>query len=131
MGATPLFFTSGLTLATSISGATETVVATLSGPTTRYAGQTVTLKGFALVTTGTTTTAVICQIRRASVTGTQVGDHTGQAIVAAAGTSNMYMAVATDTPGDVDAFTYVLTITNTGGGTGGSCVYGLLEARVD
>lgn len=126
----PLTYTSGLVLATSISGATETVVATLAGPTTKYPGQTLILSGRCLLTTGSTTTAVICQIRRASVTGTQIGDHTGQTIIGSAGGTNMYACEATDTGVDGSDLVYVLTITNTGGGTGGSAVYGILNCHV-
>lgn len=131
MPSTPLFYSSGIAGVTAISGSTETVVATLSNVVSRYAGQNVNLHGFVLLTTGTTTTAVVVQIRRASLTGTQVGDHTGQPVVAAAGSTNGYDVYAVDTPGDIDQFVYVLTVTNTGGGTGGTTVYAFLEARVD
>lgn len=130
MGMAPLTYNSGLVLATAISGATEVVVATVSNITTRWSGQTVTLLGFALVTTPGSTTAVTCQFRRTSLTGTQVGDHTAQAVTAAAATTNMYVAAATDTPGDVEAFTYVLTITCTAGSGAGSAVYGFIYADV-
>lgn len=131
MGATPLFFSSGIVSATAISSATEVVVATCSGVTTRYAGQNVTLLGLALVTTPGSTTAVTVRIRKLTLTGTVVNDATAQAITAAAATSNMYLAAGTDGPGDVDAYTYVLTVACTAGSGAGSCVYGYLEARVD
>lgn len=131
MGMSPLHFTSGLVLTTAISGATEVVVATLSGPTTRWPGQNINLCGHALVTTPGSTTSVTCQIRRASLTGTQVGDHTPQTILTPAGSTNMYDAYAVDTGIDGSDYTYVLTITCTGGSGAGSVVYGILEAIVD
>ena len=127
----PLFFNSGNAAAQAISGSTEVVVATLNGVVTPLgANQTVSLFGQAFITTGTTTTAVVVRIRRGSLTGTLVGDQTGQPVVAAAGSSNIYEANATDTPGDVTGFTYVLTVTDTGGGTGGTSVYATLQAFV-
>lgn len=131
MGMAPLFYTSGIVLATAISGATEVVVATVSSVTTRWSGQTVTLLGFALVTTPGSTTAVTTRIRKTSLTGTVVSDATAQAITAAAGSSNTYLTAATDGPGDVEAFTYVLTVTCTAGSGAGSAVWAYLEARVD
>jgi hypothetical protein len=127
----PLHYTSPVTNTTAISGATEVVVATISNITTRWAGQTVTLIGYALVTTPGSTTSVTVQFRKQTLTGTQVGDHTAQAITAAAATSNMYVVAAQDTPGDTEAFTYVLTVTCTAGSGAGSCVYGFIDAIVD
>ena len=127
----PLFFTSGIAGVVALSGSTEAVVATLGGVVTPYgATMNVALSGQVFVTTGTTTTAVICRIRRASLTGTLVGDQTGQPVVAAAGSANIYEANAVDNPGDVTGFTYVLTCTDTGGGTGGTTVYATLSAFV-
>lgn len=130
MPANALLFSSGQAAVTAISGTTEAVVATCSGVTTRNAGQTVRLKGWVFLTTGTTTTAVIAQIRRTSLTGTQVGDHTGATILGSAGSTNIYLVEAFDTPGDVASMSYVLTVTNTGGGTGGTTVYAVLDADV-
>lgn len=125
-----LQFFSGNAAIVAISGSTEVVVATLSGVVTPYGPGTVNLSGAAFVTTGTTTTAVVCRIRRASLTGTLVGDQTGQPVVAAAGSANWYPVVAQDTPGDVTGYTYVLTVTDTGGGTGGTTVTAYLNAVV-
>lgn len=131
MPAKPIIYSSGLVLATAISGATEVVVATCSGVTMSYPGQRVTLLGHALVTTPGSTTAVTAQVRAVSLTGTQIGDHTAQAITAAAATTNMYVVAAVDTPAEIDGYTYVLTVTCTAGSGAGSCVYAILDARVD
>ena len=131
MPAAPLIYTSGVAGTTAISGATEVVVATCAGIATRYAGQTIKLQGRALLTTPGSTTAVILQCRKFSLTGTQVGDHTGQTVITAAADTNIYEVNASDTPGDVTGYSYVLTVTCTGGSGAGSCVYAELTARVD
>lgn len=131
MAAPPLFFRSYNASPVAVTGSTEIVVATVSTVTMRYPGQTVTLFGWCLDTTGSTTTAVILQWRRASLTGTQVGDHTGQTIAAAAGSTELFTRIAQDTPAEIDNSTYVLTLTHTGGGTGGTTVVSYGEACVD
>jgi hypothetical protein len=131
MPSRPMIYSSGTPATTAISGATEVVVATCAGVTDIYAGQTIKLIGRALITTPGSTTSVAIQVRRVSLTGTQVGDSTPQAITAAAGTSNFYEVYAQDAPGDVANVTYVLTVTCTAGSGAGSCVYAVLEARVD
>ena len=104
---------------------------TLNGVVTPYgANQTVRLLGKTLLTSGSTTTAVVLRVRRASLTGTLVGDQTGQTTITAAADTNVYEAAVTDTPGDVTGFTYVLTAQQTGGGTGGTTVYATLDAFV-
>lgn len=130
MSAAPLISVSPDGGIVALSGATEAVVATVSGVTTRYSGQSIYLFGNIMVTTGTTTTACVVQVRRASLTGTQVGDHTGQTIVAAAGSTNVYPVFAVDSGVDVSGAVYVCTVTDTGGGTGGTTVYGFLMAIV-
>lgn len=126
----PLFFTSGVAAITAISGSTETVVATLGGVVTPFVNQNVTLFGQVLDTSGTTTTAVVVRIRRASLTGTLVNDQTGQTVEAAAGSTNLYEASGVDTPGEITGGIYVLTVQHTGGGTGGTTVYAILNAFV-
>lgn len=125
-----LQFFSGPAAIQAISGSTEVVVATLSGVVTPYGPGTVNLLGGVFVTTGTTTTAVVVRIRRASLTGTLVGDQTGQPVVAAAGSANWYPVMGQDTPGDVTGYTYVVTVQDTGGGTGGTTVTAFLNAAV-
>lgn len=126
----PLYFSSGNAAVQAISGSTEVVIATLNGVVTPLGSQTVRLRGMAFVTSGTTTTAVVLRIRRASLTGTLVGDQTGQTVVTAAGDSNIYEVAGTDNPGEISGGVYVLTVQNTGGGTGGTTVYANLEAFV-
>lgn len=131
MVGTPLVFTSDLAAPVAMVGTTEVVVATLAGVVTPFAGQTIKLRGSAMITSGTTTTALTVRIRRASLTGTLIDDQTAQSIDSAAGGTNIYEVLGTDAPGDVTGFTYVLTAQSTGGGTGGTTVYAVLEARVD
>lgn len=126
----PLAFFSGNAAAVPIVGSTEIVVATLNGVVTPLGAQTVQLRGGAFVTTGSTTTAVVVRIRRQSLTGTLVGDQTGQGVVTAAAQSNWYDVGGSDVPGEVTGFTYVLTVSNTGGGTGGTTVTAYLNAVV-
>lgn len=126
-----LFFTSGQAAVQALSGSTEAVIATLNGVVTPLgATQTVYLRGTTLLTSGSTTTAVVLRIRRASLTGTLCGDQTGQTVITAAADTNLYDANATDNPGEVTSFTYVLTAQQTGGGSGGTTVYARLDAYV-
>jgi len=127
----PLIFTSGVAGVVNLTGSTEAVVATCAGVVTRFSGQTLKLNGFAVVTTGTTTTAVVVRIRQLSLTGTQVSPTSSQTVITAAGDSNAYPCYATDSPGDVTGYAYVLTVQQTGGGTGGATVYAVLECRCD
>lgn len=127
----PLYFTSGIAGVVALSGSTEAVIATLNGVVTPLgANQTVRLRGSTLLTSGSTTTAIVLRVRRASLTGTLVGDQTGQTTITAAADTNLYERDVSDTPGDVSAFTYVLTAQQTGGGTGGTTVYAQLDAYV-
>ena len=126
----PLFFTSGQTGVVALSGSTETVIATLSGVVTPYGPQTVALRGRTLLTSGTTTTAVVLRIRRASLTGTLVDDQTGQTTITLATDTNIYEVAGDDAPGEITGGVYVLTAQQTGGGTGGTTVYAVLDAFV-
>lgn len=126
----PLFFTSGTAGVVALSTTVEAVIATLSGVVTPLGNQTVTLSGTTLLTSGSTTTAVVLRIRRASLTGTLVGDQTGQTTITAAADTNVYEVRGVDTPGDVTGFVYVLTAQQTGGGSGGTTVYSRLDAFV-
>lgn len=126
----PMFFTSGTAGVVALSGSTEAVIATLSGVVTPYGPQTVRLIGRTLLTSGSTTTAVVLRIRRASLTGTLVDNQTGQSVITAAASTNIYEVDGDDTPGDVTGFVYVLTAQQTGGGTGGTTVYSSLDAFV-
>jgi hypothetical protein len=77
----------------------------------------------AKLTTGAGTTAVVPRIRRGTSTaGTLVGDETGEAIKAAAGSTEEFSAMVVDTPGGVDSASYVLTLSQTGATGNGSCV---------
>lgn len=126
----PLWFTSGNAAPIAIVTSAEIVVATLPGVVTPYGPQTIKLDGHVMVTSGSTSTAVVCRIRRASLTGTLVGDQTGQSVITAAAGTNFYEVWGQDNPGDVTGFTYVLTVQDTGGGTGGTTIYAILNAWV-
>jgi hypothetical protein len=131
MPAAPLIYSSGIAGVVATSGATEVVVATVSGVTDRYAGQQIKLWGETLLTTPGSCTSVVCRIRRLTLTGTLVSDQTIQNVITAAAGTNLYGVYATDSPGEVDAFTYVMTVVCTAGVGAGSSVYAVLEARVD
>lgn len=131
MTSRPLFFTSGIATAVGITTTAETVMASCGGVVTRYAGQTFKLFGHAVITAGSTTTGITMRIRRLSLTGTLVSDATAQSVITAAGDTNDYPVSATDSPGEVTGYTYVLTAQQAVGGTGGTSVYAVLECRVD
>lgn len=123
-----LFYTSGIAAPVALATNVETVVATVRGIALQQYARQVRLSGKAVVVSGTTTTAVVVRIRRASLTGTLVSDETGQTVITAAGDSNAYPVEAVDSPGDGTGFVYVLTVQDTGGGTGGTTVYATLDA---
>lgn len=124
------FFTSGVAGAQAITTSTEVVVATVRGVANENGNRTVRLAGKAFVTSGTTTTAVVCRIRRATLAGTLLNDGTGQTVVTAAGDSNVYSVEAVDTIDPGTGYVWVLTVQDTGGGTGGTTVYATLDATV-
>lgn len=125
-----LFFASGNAGVVAMVSTTEVVVATLAGVVTPLGPQTIQLHGAAFIKSGSTTTALTLRIRRASLTGTLVGDQTPQDIYTAAADSNWYPVNGSDTPGEVTGAVYVLTAQSTGGGTGGTTVTAFLNAVV-
>jgi hypothetical protein len=130
MPGTPQFFTSGIAAAQAITTTAEVVVATVSGIGSEQGSRTVRLSGKAFVKSGTTTTAVVCRVRKATLTGTVLNDQTGQSVITAAAGSNFYGVEAVDQIDAGTGYVYVLTVTDTGGGTGGTTVYATLDAFV-
>lgn len=123
-------YTTGVVAPVALVTNTETVVATLSGINLPNGNGRIQLTGVAVVTSGTTTTAVVVRIRRGTLTGTLVSDGTGQTVVTAAGDSNAYPVTGNDSQDAGMGYSYVLTVQNTGGGTGGTTVYATLSALV-
>lgn len=124
------FFTSGVAAAQAITTSAEVVVATLAGVSNENGNRTVRLAGKAFVTSGSTTTAVVCRIRRATLTGTLLNNQTGQTVITLAGNSNIYPVEAVDSIDPGTGYVWVLTVQDTGGGTGGTTVYATLDATV-
>lgn len=88
---------------------TETVVATLSGISTPRKRD-ITLKGWAQVTTGTSTTGVIMRIRRGTaITDTLVGEANTEQVSAAAGSTEGHDVETVDPGIDMASGSYVLT----------------------
>lgn len=101
----------------------ETVVATLSGITTDGPSRRITLLGEVEFTTGTGITALVLRLRRGiDTTGAVVGVAETNTPVGAAGSTDNYSIEASDTPGDVNNQSYVLTVAQTGATTNGTAV---------
>lgn len=103
---------------TNLANAAETVVATLTGVTTRSASTQVILEGSAQITTGASTTSVTLRIRRGGLAGAQVGQPAQQNCGAAVPVAASIQV--DDFPGETVSATYVLTATQnaaTGAGT--------------
>lgn len=131
MTSPPLFFQT-FDITASPADATETVIATLSGVCSAYAGQTFKVAGSANVTPEASGVDVILRIRRASLTGTLVAGPVGVPGEVDPNTGGVYNAITgSDAPGDVAGQIYVLTATITSAG-GASVVNQVsLTARVD
>lgn len=114
-----------------ITAATEKVALTLAGVGTPYTGMRVILSGWAVVTSGTTTTGIIVAVRRGTaITDTLVGEATNCVVGPAAGSNQLVAVAVIDTPGEIAGQSYVLTVLNTGGGTGGAILQSCLTATV-
>lgn len=92
--------------------AAETIIAQLQ-VTATTPDTVVELRGWAKLTTGTSTTSIVPRLRRVGVAGTVVGDATPITIVGAVGSTGEYSIEATDQPGEVASLLYVLTIVQT------------------
>jgi hypothetical protein len=102
------FFTGDVTL----TAATEVVVLTIPGINTENISQTVRLLSSIQVTTIAGATTLTLRWRRASLTGTLVGE--ANAITSVASSTNTYTHAVDDNPGEVASLPYVLTATQAG-----------------
>lgn len=110
----------------------ETVVATLSNVANGGVGRPVTLSGNVVVTTGTTTSALVLRVREDSLTGTVVDEAETDTLAAAAGGTEDHAVVAVHSPsGELSGKTYVLTVAQSGATGNGSCVHATLRAAVE
>ncbi len=109
---------------------TETVLATLGGLTTSFAGQTFRFFGVAIFnTTGVGTTGITMRIRRGTgITGALAG--VAIVITAAAGAAPVITHAAEDSPGEVTGQQYVLTAQQQGSTANGTVSFAELLAVV-
>jgi hypothetical protein len=109
----------------------ETVLATLSGVQSQKPGQTVFLEGDVILTTGTTTSAVVVRIREDSLTGTLVDEAETDVAINAAGSTDPYRITAQHSPtGELSNKTYVLTASMTSATANGTAVHASLTGTV-
>jgi hypothetical protein len=94
---------------------TETVVVTSAGMSTPQPNLNIMVIAYCLLTFGTLATSCIWRIRRATLTGTIVGNPVAEAVTAA--TTQGFSVQVLDVPGDVASQVYVLTATTVGAGT--------------
>lgn len=114
---------------TTLTNATETVVATLGGITSQRLGQKVELEGQINVTGGTSTTAYVLRIREDSLTGNLVDEIATDTLASAVGSAEDHVIHAEHIPaGELSGKTYVLTVTQTGGAANGTVNHGFLRA---
>lgn len=124
-------FSTPTTTNVTLTTTNETVIATLTGVSTTGPGQTVRLAGDAQITTGTNTTALTLRVRRASVSGTLVGEGNAVQISAAAGsTEDHSVEVEEVDPGEFMGRTYVLTAQQTAATADGAVLQAELVCTV-
>lgn len=122
-------YSAQVTTNTTVTTTTETVVATLSGLSTRDPGEVVTVTGTVQFTVGTGGTAVTPRIRRGSTaSGTVVGE--GNPVSATAADTVSVTIQADDVPGEVAGQSYVLTVTQTAATGDGSALFAAVDALV-
>lgn len=108
----------------------ETVVATVTVPSTPNPGATVTIEGHCQLTVGTGTTALTPRIRRGGLTGALVGEGNALGVSGAAGSTEEVDLTVDDQPGEVVNQVYVLTVAQTGATANGTDVQSEIEATV-
>lgn len=104
----------------------ETVVATLPGVSNQSVDGIIRLDGLAQVSGGTNTTFATLRIRRASLTGTLIGEADAATLTGAA--QGTFGIMAEDTPGEVAGVSYVLTVQLTAASANGSVPYAYLRS---
>lgn len=123
-------YSNHVTAETPLVTTAETVVATLSGVNTPRK-TTVTIKGWAQLTTGTATTAVTPRIRRGTtITGTLIDEGNPVTVGAAAGSTEDFEITAQDENVDLAGGSYVLTLQQTAASANGSCLQAGIEASM-
>lgn len=128
MAAWPRSFRSNVVVA-SPAGAAETVIAQVA-ITTDGPSDIVLLRGWCSFTTAGSTTTVLAQFRRVSVSGTIVGNTTPETIIGATGAVHSYVETAVDQPGDVASLLYVWTLTPAGAAGAGTVNAVVVDALV-
>lgn len=125
-------YSAQVTTDTSIVTTTETILATITSVTTPRNNTRVQLVGKCDITTGTNTTALTFRWRRgATITDTVVGESNVDQVEAAAGSTEDHVHIVEDTPGDVNAQTYVFTVQQTAASANGSALFAVGWADVD
>lgn len=123
-------FATAFTVDVTVTGVTETVIATLQGVDTSAPDNTIRLKGWAQIAPGSDQTSLAIAIRRDSVSGALVGEANAQTFAAAGSQLFGFDIMTQDRPGDVASQVYVLTALQAGGVANGSAKQGYLEAIV-
>jgi hypothetical protein len=111
---------------------TETVIATLTGISSRSPGSPILLSGYAFYLVNAATTLTTLRVRQTSLTGALVqGSAPGMGATAASQTSSNQEVVVQDSPmGEVSNMTYVLTIQSTAAGANWNVALATLTALV-
>lgn len=120
------------TVVASPTAATEVVIASLSGNTSLFAGQTFKLHGWAALTPDASAITLVLKIRRASLTGTTVATsptYAGGDIVD--GLLAAWDVYGSDTPTESASGVYVMTATLASAVAGSTVAAVLLESRCD
>lgn len=124
-------FSSYATTDTPLVTVAETVVATITGVSTNQAGQTVALRGQAILTSGASTTGVTLRIRRDGVAGTVVGETDPDTLFGAVGAVETHDIYAEDAgAGEFAGRTYVLTAQQVGAAANGNVLTASLVCDV-
>lgn len=114
-------FSSLVTADTTLVTTAETVIATISGVSTRGPGSKVTLVGNFAILLGTNTTAITPRWRRGTdATGVLIGEANAVQIDTAAGSTEEHTYSVEDSPGELVNATYVLTVAQTGASANGT-----------
>jgi hypothetical protein len=120
------------TVVASPAAAAETVIASVAGNTSLFAGQTFKLQGFCALTADASAVSLVLKIRRASLTGTTVATsatYTGIDILTPALVG--FHVYGSDTILEQTNGIYVMTATLASAVAGSTVAAVFLEARVD
>lgn len=125
----PVAYPTQVAAAVAITTTTEKVAATTTPISTDGTNQTVNIDASGEVTTGTGTTSIQIRVRRGTgITGTQVG--TTQNITTTAGSLYPFSVQQGDTPGEVAAQQYVVTVQQVGASANGTIDQAAIQAVV-